>query len=387
MARMAKKKVKATAPRISRKSSVSVEEKHVGLETTDWTKVKDIKAAFRDTLRHYSYFYDNKESVKWVVAWLKKNGTKEDLKAYQAAPAWRTSMTAASILKMLTNGAPLPESDIVWAKKSINETIAYGREELKTKLQENVVNIPRKTPAEILKEKTSNFIAEIEGVIDEWSDGVWLDIDNYSVYNELKLIDAASNIAKGVVDYYTPLKEELEELISKKTPDLVEGYSHLSPKKKKEYLKLINVIIDDAERYLLSKKAVRKTRVAKPKTSIQQVAKVKYLKESTEYKLVSIDPASIIGSDTVYLFNVKYRTLIKATTQAAAGFTVKGTTLQGLDSDNTSKKKLRKPDEFLKDFMGSTKAKSAKAYADLKTKPSEFTGRINDDVIILKVYG
>ena len=386
MARMTKKKGPAKAPRMSRKSSVTAEEKHVGLETTDWTNIKNFDAAFYDTLRHYNYFYDNKESVKWVVAWLKKNGTKEDLKAYQAAPAWRTSMTAASILKMCSNGAPIPPEKLKWANDKIKEAIEAGKKILAEATQEKITTIVRKTPAEILKEKTSDFIAEIEAVIDDWHRGVWLDIDNYSVYNELKAIDAASNIAKGVVDYYTPLKEELEELLKKKTPDLVEAYGSMPLRKKKEYLKLISVVIDDADRYLISKKAVRKARVTKPKTSTQQVAKVKYLKESSEHKLVSIDPASIIGAEVIYLFNVKYKTLIKATTQAAAGFSVKGTTLQGIDPDNTSKKKLRKPDEVLKDFMPCTKARSNKIFTDIKTKPSNFTGRINEDTIILKVY-
>jgi hypothetical protein len=47
---------------------------------------------------------------------------------------------------------------------------------------------------------------------------------------------------------------------------------------------------------------------------------------------------------------------------------------------------LRKPAEALKELMGMTKAKSAKFFSDLKTSSSEFTGRINNETIILKVY-
>jgi len=382
MARATKKK----APRVSRKSSVTAEERHIGSETTDWTNVINLDEKINETMRHYGYFYDYKEGCKWVIAWLRKNGTKDQVRQFQAAEAWRMSMTASSLLKMHLNGAPLGAKRLTWAKTKLAEVLEAGKKNLQEKALEPVVNIVRKTPAEIIKEKTSDFIAEIEAVIDDWHRGIYLDIDNYSVYNELKLIDAPSNIAKAVVEYYTPLKEEIEELITKKTPDLVEGYGNMTLRKKKEYLKLITVIIDDAERYLQSKKAVRKTRVAKPKTSTQQVAKVKYAKENTEHKLVSIDPASIIGAEVVWLFNVKYKTLIKASTQKAEGFTVKGTTLLGLDPDNTSKKKLRKPDEFLKQFISATKVKSAKMYGELTTKPSDFTGRLGEDTIILKVY-
>jgi len=381
-------KKKPVEVKIPRKSSVATEEKHVGYETKDWTKVKDFDAAVYETLRHYNYFYDLKEATKWVTLWMKKNMTKEDLRAYQAAEPWRTSMTAASFCRMHTNGAPLDSKRIEWVKAKLKEAIDVGRKNLNVKLQDDttVTNLVRKTPAEIIRQKTSDFIAEIEEVIDTWSTGVWVDIENYSIYNELKKIDAPSNIAKATVEYYTPLKEELEELINKKTPDLVEGYRHMTLKRRKEYLKLITVIIDDGERYLDSKKAVRKTRVAKPKSATQQVAKIKYLKESPEFKITSIDPLNIIGAEELWLFNVKYRTLIRCVTQAAAGFTLKGTTLQNMDVNNTNKKKLRKPDETLREIMSTTKAKIGRVYTDIKTKPSEFNGRINEDTIILKAF-
>ena len=381
-------KKKPVEVKIPRKSSVATEEKHVGYEIKDWTNVKDFDAAVYETLRHYNYFYDLKEATKWVTLWMKKNMTKEDLRAYQAAEPWRTSMTAASFCRMHTNGAPLDSKRIEWVKAKLKEAIDVGRKNLNVKLQDDttVVNLVRKTPAEIIRQKTSDFIAEIEEVIDTWSTGVWVDIENYSIYNELKKIDAPSNIAKATVEYYTPLKEELEELINKKTPDLVESYRHMTLKRRKEYLKLITVIIDDGERYLDSKKAVRKTRVAKPKSATQLVAKIKYLKESPEFKITSIDPSNIIGAEELWLFNVKYRTLIRCVTQAAAGFTLKGTTLQNMDVNNTNKKKLRKPDETLREIMSTTKAKIGRVYTDIKTKPSEFNGRINEDTIILKAF-
>lgn len=368
------------------RKSVTSEEKHVGLETVDWIGVKDIHRATMDTLSHYRYFNDTKDGVKWVASWIKKYMTKEDLINYQQAETWRTSMTAASLAKMHMNGAPWDAERITWIKTKIQEAIDAGKQNKIAKMKEATTNVVKRSIADIVKENTSDFIGAIEEVLDTWFNGTWIDIENYSVYNELKKINAPSNTAKAIVDYYTPLKEEIEELINQKTPDLVEGYKHLTAARKKEYLKLINVIIDDAERYINSKKAVRKTRVAKPKSASQQVSKLKYLKESAEYKLVSIDPINIIGSSELWLFNVKYKTAIKCVTQAASGFTLKGTTLQGMDVSNTGKKKLRKPEDFLKEFGASTKAKANKLYNDLTTKPSEFNGRINEDTIILKAY-
>jgi hypothetical protein len=376
-------KKKKTAFVSSGRKSITLEERHVGVEVVNWLQVEDMNKAVYETLRHYNYFYDLKDGVKWVAMWMKKHMTKEDLSNYQEAETWRTSMTAAGLCKMHINGAPFDADRIAWIKNKLQEAIVAGSLNKK----KTVITTPtRMSPSDIIKQRTSDFIAEIEEVIDIWDEGVWLDVENYSVYNELKKIDASSNVAKAIIEYYTPFKDELNELLQKKTPDLVEGYQHLTLPKKKELLKLITLIIDDAEQFMTSKKAVRKTRVAKPKSATQQVSKVLYLKESVEYKITSVDPMNIIGASELYLFNVKYRTLAHVVTQSSSGFTLKGTTLQGIDATNTSKKMLRKPDEALKELMSMTKAKSLKFFSEIKTSPSEFTGRINNETIILKVY-
>lgn len=376
-------KKKKTAFVSSGRKSITLEERHVGSEVVDWLQVKDMDKAVYETLRHYNYFYDLKDGVKWVATWMKKYMTKEDLSNYLEAEPWRTSMTAAGLCKMHMNGAPFDANRLAWIKNKLQEAITYGSLNKKKVV---TTTTTRMNPADIIKQRTSDFIAEIEEVLDTWTKGVWLDIENYSVYNELKKIDASSNVAKAIVEYYTPFKDELNELLQKKTPDLVEGYQTLTLVKKKELLKLITLIIDDAEKFMTSKKAVRKTRVVKPKSITQQVSKVLYLKESAEYKVTSVDPMSIVGASELYLFNVKYRTLIHVVTQSSSGFTLKGTTLQGIDVTNTSKKMLRKPDETLKELMGMTKAKSLQFFNTIKTSPSAFTGRINEETIILKVY-
>jgi hypothetical protein len=72
--------------------------------------------------------------------------------------------------------------------------------------------------------------------------------------------------------------------------------------------------------------------------------------------------------------------------QSASGFGLKGTTLQGIDLENSTKKMIRKPDETLKTLMSLTKAKASKFYTDIKTTSNVFTGRINTETIILKAY-
>lgn len=385
MARAATAKiVKRKAPAIRKNSNASkvLEEKHIGREITDWSEVTEAKVY--ECLRHYGYFYDNKDSVRWATAWVKKNMTKANLTHFSAAEDWRISSTLGALCKMMLNGAVFDEKRMDWINSKIQEVIDAGKQKA-TAEKKVVVNITRRNPAEMLKDKTSDFIGEIEDVLDTYYTGVWLDIDNYSVYNELKKVDAAYNTAKAIVDYYTPLQSELTELITKKTADLVEAYEKMPLNQRKEYLKLITVIIDDAEKYMASKKAVRKTRAKKVVSADQQVSKVSYLKDSAEFKLTSIDPANIVGASEVYLFNSKYRTLSRLVSSAREGFTIKGTTIQGVDTAASGKKKLRKPEEFFK-IAGTTKAKINKAFTDIKTKPAEANGRINGETLIYKAF-
>lgn len=385
-ASISRKKKKVTIS--NARKSIMVEEKHVGRETTDWKNIlpEDMEKKVYETLRHYGYFYDVKDSYKWAIEWVKINRTKQDLKNFKAAPERHFSSTVSGLCKMLMNGAVFNEKRMGFINKNVNEQIQRGINKAEEATEEKIVDIRKKSPAEIVKERTSDFIAEIEEVIDMFGGKAHVDWDEYSVYNELQRIDAPYNTAKAVVDYYTPLRDEIQELVEEKTDDLVEVYTWLGPRKRKQYLKVIQSIIDDAEKYMMSKKAVRKTRKKKDTPASKQVEKMKYMANSAEYKLVSVDPINIVGASEVYLFNTKYRTMTYLVTQSPKGFEVKGTTIQGIDVEASYKKTLRKPEEFFSEFTKTTKAKARKLLKDLKTKEASCNGRVNDQTIIVKVY-
>lgn len=364
-----------------RPKSVVIEEKNIGRETTDWSKVKDMTRALHDTFRHYDYFYDTKVRVKWAKDWVKKNRTKTDYKYFVAAPDWAISPTLTSLCRMHDNGAPFDADRLKWMNTKVDETIAKGREVLSEKKKEPTTATKR-SPAEIVKERTSEFIGGVEVVLDNWTEN-----DEYSLYDEMKKEDVPYVTAKNLVDYYTPVFAEIEELVTKKTADLVEAYSNLGGiRNQKKYLAFIKKLIDDAILYMNSKKAVRAPRKKKVQTTSQQIAKVTYQKESTEYKLTSLDPSNIVGATMVILFNTKTRYFTYLNTSASNGFTVKGTTIQGVDLETSTKKKIRKPEDFLAAIAKTTKAKLVKEYEALKTKAQPGNGRLNEDTIILKAF-
>ena len=159
----------------------------------------------------------------------------------------------------------------------------------------------------------------------------------------------------------------------------------MSVQKRKKYLAFINMLIEDADRYISKKSATRNTRVAKPITTEKLVSKVKYKKEDGEYKITSVDPINIIGSSTVFVFNVKYRELRMYVASTEMGLRIKGTTLINFDENKSQRKKLRKPEDAITSLLKSTKFQASKCFDSIKTRPADVKGRINEDCIILRI--
>jgi len=380
-----KSKKVMSSPRRGSNASRVAEEKHIGSETIDWTNQTEDKVL--ETLRHYGYFYDlKKDGNKWACEWVKKNYTKQEYTNFRAAEVWRCPMTVCSLCKMMLNGAIFEEERMTWIKSYIQKTIDVGASRKSSDEEEtNVVHVRKKSPADIVKDKTSEFISNIEEAIDN--------LEEVSIYTLLQQEDAAYITAKAIADFYTPALKELEELTGRKPKNpsdeyeqLVEGYSHMTKKEQKAFHKYISDIVTDAEKYMASKKATRKVRSKKPVTIAQQVRKVKYMANSSEYQVTSVSPDNIIGASIVWLFNVKTRNLTRIESTASVGLGVKGTTIINIDDDKCDKKKLRKPEEFIATTAKTTKIKMNREYNSIKTKPRASNGRINADTIILKVF-
>jgi len=251
----------------------------------------------------------------------------------------------------------------------------------------NVENVKRTTrsPMEVVKDRTSDFIGGIEEALDLFHNGQEKDLEEYSVYNAMTRADLNSFSAGHVVKYYKPLLAEISELVNDKPEDLVEAYSNWSTQRKKKYLQLVQSIVDDAERYLAAHKAKRKPSKPKTKTADKQVSKLNYAKDSSEHKLVSVNPTVLVGATRVYTFNVRYRVLTEYVTDRPKGFEVKGSTIHGIDSERSRRVSLRKPAEQLNTFLTATPMQINKFWAKLTTKTTYgIPGRINKDTILLR---
>lgn len=118
----------------------------------------------------------------------------------------------------------------------------------------------------------------------------------------------------------------------------------------------------------------------------KQVAKIRFLKESTEYGFKSIIPEKLIGKQKLIVFNTKTRRVGIYYSSASSGFTFKGATLQSFDKERSVMKTDRKPKENTMRLLQLANKAGEKIFKDIKSIEQKMNGRINKDIILLKVF-
>lgn len=356
-------------------------DKFIGDEPILSGKISDTD--FTLAMNWYNYNYAPKDTLPWVIEYMKSaNYSASDLSAFKAAPEWRCGMTVGSICRLINNQVVVSEHALERVKRVIAECIAAGKAaQNKTESNKHLVSI---TPADRIKEKITNMIGDFEIEIDQFLANGFQ--SEFKPYDYMKKNDIKAAQAGKVVEFYKPLFLELQAAYSGKDPDLKEAYSKYSKANLKKYLDFVESLISNSESTAHVQRAARKPRKIKEKSVSQIIGKMKFLKESTEYKIASIDPSRIIKAQMLLVFNVKYRKFGIYYAASDAGFSVAGTTIQNFDEAKSLNKMLRKPNEVLSACLTTTKLATIKLFDGIKTTPAPMNGRINSDTILLKVY-
>lgn len=125
----------------------------------------------------------------------------------------------------------------------------------------------------------------------------------------------------------------------------------------------------------------RKARTPKAKPVSKIVQNVKYCIAFNEFK--GLSPEKIIGANQLLAYNTKSRK-VAIYYASSDGFTFKGTTLQNVIGARC--KTLRKPDEQLKLLMESAKGQVVKVFDKIAAVVYDPSNRINDEIVLLKVW-
>ena len=381
-------KTRKVAPR----NSLLLDEKYIG-EEPKWDTERAKSMSFeefdhfmRKSLTYYNYFYTQKDLKKHVVAWMKvvKDFDADEIRAFERAGDRTVSMTTCGLIMAHRQGMPLQERHIEFIDANILESInSKSAEEVVEVAVEEKPKAYVPTIQDRLNEKTADTIGELEGHYDEFVSNPKYDFSPYSYL-------VANNVPQSQLSKYEAVYQarfdELKLAFSKEDEQLTEGYSHYKSADYKRIFAFIDQILNDIIQYRGVKKATKKVRAPKSVSKEKVVSKLKYAKEDKVMRLISINPADIIGAQELWVYNTKTRKLGKYIADTLKGpLNVKGTGIIGFDEHRSVSKTLRRPDEKLKEFAKANKIQLRKFLDDVKATEAKLNGRINTETILLRV--
>ena len=335
----------------------------------------------------YGYCCDKRQAKKWVAQWLVNNKHDKLAKEFMAIKDSWVPTTAGWLARMQETGLELTAKEIEYIHTSAKNAVEQNANTL-IKDDENSEDKPKANKPniqEIMIERAHLAGGDIDGVWDEYTNGDIKAGSKPKIQHFLAERNILAQHVSIIKDHWIRQQKELEDAVAGVDADLSEGYSCYTKTQQKNMINYCASIIAELDAYHQSKKAKVGTRRKKPVPPEKQVSKLKLMRKFEELKLETVEPTRILKASEMYVYNTKNRKLqYYVADDYAKTFTVKGTSILGFDTNKSSQKTLRKPQEFLKEIRMAGKPDSRKLFDTLKTTPTAVNGRFNENLIIIK---
>jgi hypothetical protein len=354
---------------------------------------------FKKAMDYYRLESDIKTYKPAVAKWMESVGcAKADITAFKKVKDSRVGTTMGAVACCLNRGMTAQRADFnqgrdtaAWLRAEIVKVISAGKDDI-DEVEAKAIEAAKPavyTPSiqERVREAAYRMTEEIENAIESFqTDPENFDPKAFKVLNLLKAVEAKAAHTRIIKEFYSKDLAELEELASGNADEqLKEGYSHRSKKQIKNLIAFYQEVMAACTMLGQEAKVNRKPRAKKAVPAEKIVAKLKYKKTDEPLKLVSINPADIIGTGELWIFNTKTRKLGKYIAAEFQTLGVKGTTITGFDEFKSIQKTIRKPEEKLKEFKAANKVALRKFIDEINATDTKMNGRINEDTILLKV--
>lgn len=332
---------------------------------------------FISAMNWYSIDGNKADARKFIREYIKKNRS-ADLKDFDKVSDKEIRPTYGWIARILSKGAKLSDYHV----ENFNNYLFTILKTVNAPVIQKTVMVSNKPSIQdSMNEKISAYIGTLEGAFDDFiSEGT-----EFSLEADMKAKEIPQAYVSKIEEWAKSKLREWIEIVEGKDAQLNEAYSHYSKASKKNVAKFFASMIQDCEKYGAFKKANRKPRAIKPKTPAQQVKGLKYKTKDEELNISSINPMDIVGASAVWLFNTKNRKLMVYRTDSGQGIQVKGSALQNYDPEVSETKTLRKPVEQLQELLNAGKVQLRKFMEGIKTKGGDVNGRVNSEMLIVRV--
>jgi hypothetical protein len=354
---------------------------------------------FKRSMDFYRLESDIKSYKPAVAKWMETVGcTKADITAFKKVKDSRVGTTMGAVACCLNRGMTPLRADFnkgrdtaEWLRAEIVKVIAAGKDDI-DEVEAKAIEAAKPavyTPSiqDRVREAAYRMTEEIEDAIEGFqTDPEAFDPKAFKMLNLLKGKEVKAAHARIIKGFYSRDLAELEELASGNADEqLKEGYSHRSKKQIKNLIVFYQEIMSACDMLAQEAKVNRAPRKTKTVPKEKLVAKLKYMKTNEPLKLVSVNPTDIIGCGELWVYNTKNRKLGRYVASEFNVLGVKGTSITGFDEFKSVCKTLRKPEEKLKEFKAAGKVQLRKFLDDINATDTKMNGRINEEIILLKV--
>jgi hypothetical protein len=385
----------ATATKSKRSAPRDTSPKWDGHET--WTADQFMRN-FQSSMTYYRLESSGKDLKPKVIDWMGRNGYGKDaIAAFKKTKDNRCGVTMGAIAANLIKGMPTVRADFnqgrdteAWLRNAIEEVVEEGKHDI----DDSETPVVIKTPAQVyniqdrIREQAGQMSEELDAAIDNWiMDPEAFDPKAFKITNLLRGKGAKAAQARYIKAIFQRGLDELTELSSGQADEqLREAYSHVARKNIKKLVEFYQSIFTACDQIAQEAKTLKKPRAKKIKPAEELVKKIKFKVSDDKLGVTSVPAAGIIGASAAVVYNTKTRKLGIYQATSSAGLNVKGASIVDF-TEKSFQKTLRKPDMQIKEFKEQNTQRRVETWFDkIKATETKLNGRINAEVMILKIF-
>jgi hypothetical protein len=334
-----------------------------------------------------------RQTIEYLISNDRPVGNLEFLDDWKFANVGKTAW-------LLNNGCPLQES---WSER-FDATINTLYQDTHTPEETDTSNIQLVKPTRMQVKAANNNkkIEEAISFVEDLVDNAVIsgeEVNDSQVYHKFTGDKLDEKVAKHVYEQLTSkhhdLVKEVSSLESLTEEEKIQQFDDESAYESyfrniEDNIQSLVSVINQVSSYLGNKKSLKKSErklgsKMKAKRIEQQMQNLNFKVQDASYKVISINPTAIVGSQTLLAFNTKTRKLSIYVASTEEGLSVKGTTIQNYD-EKLSIQKIIKDKDMLSQFQAGNIRRVEVLLDGIRAKYSEVTGRMNEHTVLLKVF-
>ena len=364
-------KRKPKTVRSTKSEQYLVNKKHLGDEPL---MVGEIRVT--ECLNWYNYMSTTSDARDYIKEYFKNTGKPENAKKLSRISDSDIPLTAAWLCRMISRGYKPQGSTMMFVSSHLTSMLNKVKEEV---LEDN--NTPVISIQDRMRDRAHDILGEIEGLIDDY---IYKN-QEFSLYTWLQSNNIPAAYATSIITKLSPVLDELLEAYDGQDPQLKEGYRSYKKSEIKKLIDFYNTMCEDAAKYANVTKKTRSPRKPRVQSVEKKLKSFKFQKEDNTFKIASTNPEKIIGSQELWTFNTKYKTLSVFRALDRGGLDVKGTSIVKYSEETSFTMRTgRDPDGAIKKVTEGGKILLRKIDQELKNH-APLQSRINENTILLRV--